>query len=109
MAQNKDEQVICPIVEAINAVGTEARLLVLRYLFDGDKGFNELLRLTKLSSKTLASTLKYLEEKKIIQRNIISTRPFKVSYSLTEKGKDLKPVFDDLRKWGEKWMDTLLD
>ncbi|AWR96766.1 ArsR family transcriptional regulator [Acidianus sulfidivorans JP7] len=109
MSQDHDEEVICPIVEAINAVGTEARLLVLRYLFDGDKGFNELLRLTKLSSKTLSTTLKYLEEKKIIKRNVVSTRPFKVMYSLTEKGKDLKPVFDDLRKWGQKWMDSLLD
>lgn len=102
MDQLQKDQSFCPVVEAIRVIGSEPKLLVLRYLFDGDKGFNELLKLTRLSSKTLSSTLKYLEEKKLIERKIVSTRPFRVSYSLTERGRGLKPVFDELRKWAEK-------
>lgn len=95
---------LCPIVETIKIIGSEAKLLVLRYLFDGSKGFNELQRLTKLSSKTLSSTLKDLEENEIIRRIVVSDRPFRVKYELTEKGKELKPLFQEMEKWGNKYL-----
>jgi DNA-binding HxlR family transcriptional regulator len=108
-SQGSEDGEICPVVSAIESVGTEARLLVLHYLFDGEKGFNELLRVTKLSSKTLSLTLKFLESKGIVEREVVSTRPFKVIYRLTEKGYDLKPVFDELGRWGKKWNDSLVE
>ncbi|AWR99242.1 winged helix-turn-helix transcriptional regulator [Metallosphaera hakonensis] len=94
----------CPIVETIKIIGTEARLLVLRYLFDGPKGFNQLLRDTGLSSKTLSSTLKFMEDVGIVERRIVSTRPFKVEYILTDKGKELETIFKVMGQWGEKWV-----
>lgn len=93
---------ICPIVETIKVIGSEPKLLVLRYLFDGGKGFNELQRLTGLSSKTLSTTLKDLENVGIIKRVIVSDRPFRVRYELTEKGRELKAIFDEMEKWGKK-------
>ncbi|QIW23623.1 transcriptional regulator [Sulfolobus sp. S-194] len=97
-----EKQNICPIVETIKVIGSEAKLLVLRYLFDGSKGFNELQRVTKLSSKTLSNTLKDLEEAGIVKRVIISDRPFRVKYELTEKGKELRTLFTEMEKWGTK-------
>ncbi|BFH73822.1 helix-turn-helix domain-containing protein [Sulfurisphaera javensis] len=102
MNPNNNDSNICPIVETIKVIGTEAKLLVLRYLFDGGKGFNELQRITGLSSKTLSNTLKDLEEAGIIRRVIVSDRPFRVKYELTEKGKELKSVFTEMEKWGNK-------
>ncbi|AOL15905.1 transcriptional regulator [Sulfolobus sp. A20] len=102
--REQEEKKICPIVETIKIIGTEPRLLVLRYLFDGPKGFNELLRETKLSSKTLSSTLKFLENTGIIERKIASTRPFRVEYVLTDKGKELENLFKIMKDWGEKWV-----
>lgn len=93
---------VCPIVETIKVIGSEAKLLVLRYLFDESKGFNELQRATKLSSKTLSSALKDLEEAGIIRRVVVSDRPFRVRYELTERGKELKPLFQEMEKWGNK-------
>lgn len=95
---------ICPIVETIRVIGSEAKLLVLRYLFDGGMGFNELQRATKLSSKTLSSTLRDLEEAGLVNRIIISDRPFRVRYELTERGKELKSVFLEMEKWGRKYI-----
>lgn len=95
---------ICPIVETIRIIGTEARLIVLRYLFDGPKGFNQLLRLTGLSSKTLSSTLKFMEEVGIVERRVVTTRPFKVEYSLTQRGKELESLFKYMGQWGERWI-----
>ena len=95
----------CPIVNAIREIGGEWKLIVIRYLAEGPQGFNELMKtIPDVNSKTLASTLKYLEEKAIIVREVESTRPFRVKYSLTEKGKSLGEALSDLRKWGEHWV-----
>lgn len=94
----------CPVVGAIKAVVTESRLLVVRHLFTGPKGFNELLRASGINSKTLSATLKFLEEYGIVDRKIVSTRPFLVQYSLTPSGLDLSSALEAFGKWGNKWL-----
>jgi len=44
-----------------------------------------------------------LENYGIIERKIINSHPVIIVYELTDKGKELKRVFDELRKWGEKF------
>ncbi|WP_230937903.1 winged helix-turn-helix transcriptional regulator [Sulfolobus acidocaldarius] len=90
---------VCPVIKAIRLIGSENKLIVLYYLFDEGKGFNELIRLTKLNSKTLSKTLKDLEESGIVYRKVIGDRPFRVKYELTDKGVKLKGIFEELRKW----------
>src|SRR5271157_3298542 len=93
----------CPAVGAIKTIVTESRLLVVRHLFTGPKRFNELLRASGINSKTLSATLRFLEQNGIVRREVISTRPFTVEYSLTPSGQELKPVLDSLGNWGSKW------
>ncbi len=96
----------CPIVNAIREIGGEWKLIIIRYLSEGQQGFNELMKnIPDVNSKTLASTLKYLEEHEIINRDVESTRPFRVKYSLTPKGEALESAFFYLKEWGEKWVD----
>lgn len=95
---------MCPIVEAIKTVVTESRLLVVRHLFTGPKGFNELWRESGINSKTLSLTLKFLEQQGIVKREILSTRPFTVHYSLTPSGLELKPALEAFGDWGSKWL-----
>ena len=99
----------CPVAETIRKLGSEAKLIVIRYLDMEEMGFNALLRATGLSSKTLSYTLRRLESDCIIIREVVSTRPFKVRYSLTEKGKDLGPVLDRMGEWGKKWLPIFAD
>jgi len=94
----------CPAVGAIKAIVTESRLLVVRHLFTGPKGFNELLRASGINSKTLSATLKFLEQNGIVRREVISTAPFSVQYSLTASGLELEPALEGLGKWGMKWL-----
>lgn len=98
-------EIVCPIVTAIQEMGSKWNLIVVRYLFDGSKGFNALLKEVKgLNSKTLSRVLKHLQGKGIIDRVVLSTQPFAVQYSLTEKGEALRPVMDTLRQWGNNWI-----
>jgi DNA-binding HxlR family transcriptional regulator len=94
----------CPVIGAIKGIVTESRLLVVRHLFTGPKRFNELLRESGINSKTLSATLRFLEENGIVKREIISTRPFTVQYSLTTSGLELKPALEALGEWGRKWL-----
>ena len=65
--------------------------------------FNELKRYLKsITDKTLSSNLKELEEDRLIIRKEYPQIPPKVEYSLSERGKSLVEVLDQLCVWGEK-------
>lgn len=65
--------------------------------------FNELKRYLKsITDKTLSSNLKELEEDRLIIRKEYPQIPPKVEYSLSERGKSLMEVLDQLCVWGEK-------
>jgi DNA-binding HxlR family transcriptional regulator len=93
----------CPTVGSL-ALVTEAKLRVIRDLLGGPKGFNMLMRTTGINSKTLSSTLKFLEQRGIVIRRVVATRPFSVQYSLTASGKELGPVLEEFGRWGAKWL-----
>ena len=65
--------------------------------------FNELKKYIKtISYKTLSATLKKLEADDLIHREEYPQIPPKVEYSLTERGKSLIPILDQLCEWGEQ-------
>ena len=91
--------------EAAKTIGNECRLVIIRSLFDHPMRFGELLHVgVGVEPKTLSRVLKYLESEGIVNRQVLSTRPVSVRYSLTEKGEQLRPVMDSLQSWGEKWI-----
>lgn len=65
--------------------------------------FNELKRyIKKVSDKTLSSNLKELEANRLIIRKEYPQIPPKVEYSLSDRGKSLMDVLEQLCVWGEK-------
>lgn len=65
--------------------------------------FNELKKYIKtISYKTLSSTLKELETDGLVHREESPQIPPKVEYSLTEQGKSLIPILDQMCEWGEQ-------
>jgi DNA-binding HxlR family transcriptional regulator len=93
----------CPTIGSL-ALVTEAKLRVLRDLLGGPKRFNMLMRSTGINSKTLSSTLKFLERRGVVIRRVVATRPFSVQYSLTASGKELGPILEEFGRWGAKWL-----
>lgn len=64
--------------------------------------FNELKRYVKnISDKTLSTNLKELERDSLIIRTEYPQIPPKVEYSLSDRGKSLMAVLDQLCVWGE--------
>ncbi len=65
--------------------------------------FNEMKRYLKnVTDKTLSANLKELEADALIIRNEYPQIPPKVEYSLSERGRSLMEVLDQLCEWGEK-------
>ena len=63
--------------------------------------FNEMKRyLGRVTDKTLSSNLKELEADQLIVRKEYPQIPPTVEYSLTERGKSLMKVLDQLCVWG---------
>lgn len=99
------EHSLCPVLAAVGVIGTEWRLAIIHRLLGGPQRFSELLRSNpRLNAKTLSATLKFLESQGVVQRTVVSTRPFSVVYSLTEMGLGLGPAARELRAWGERWL-----
>ena len=64
--------------------------------------FNELRRYLKnISDKTLSTNLKELERDHLILRKEYPQIPPKVEYRLSERGRSLMKVLDQLCIWGE--------
>ena len=65
--------------------------------------FNELKRYLKtISDKTLSTNLKELESDKLIIHTEYPQNSTQVEYCLSERGKSLMVVLDQLCVWGEK-------
>ena len=64
--------------------------------------FGELKKaVPRITNTMLTSTLRDLEEFGIVHREQFNEIPPHVEYYLTDKGRDLLPVFTELAKWGE--------
>ena len=64
--------------------------------------FNELKKyIRSISYKALSSTLKELEADGLVHREEYPQIPPKVEYSLTERGKSLIPILDQMCAWGD--------
>jgi DNA-binding HxlR family transcriptional regulator len=80
-------------------------LLVIRDLADSSLRFCELERSLKgISPRTLSLRLRALEEQGIVERRTYPEVPPRVEYALTDKGRALVPLIEDMRSYGRKWL-----
>lgn len=93
----------CPVVKAVEEIGSKWRLNVLHDLQEGEKRFNEIKESTGASSSTLSRVLDDLEELGLVERRV-EERPIASYYSLTRKGEALSPALNELGEWSEEWL-----
>lgn len=88
----------------LNLISGKHKMVILYCLMEFKTvRFNELKRyLKKISDKTLSINLKELENDHLIIRKEYPQIPPKVEYSLSERGKSLMKVLDQLCIWGEE-------
>ncbi len=102
--EDRYDEEACSVIDSLNQIGSQWRLIVLHDLQEGEKRFNELKRSTGASSRTLSRVLDDLQETEFVTRRLEEDAPVATYYSLTEKGTSLCPVFDEIEAWSEKWL-----
>ena len=99
----------CPVVKAVETVGTPWRLQILYALRDSELRFNALKRKTGGRSKTVSDALDVLTDEGLIARRTEEAAPIAVYYQLTEKGRTLLKRLDQVSQWAVEWMDDVDD
>jgi len=101
--EEKKERIKCNIEIAMEAIDGKWKILILWYLRNEKKRFNELQKsIYGITQKMLIQKLRELEKDDIVYRKVFPVIPPKVEYSLTPYGETLKPILKQLYFWGEK-------
>ena len=87
----------------LSLISGKYKMIILYCLMEYEPvRFNEMRRYIKtISDKTLSSALKELEADELVHREEYPQIPPKVEYTLTERGRSLMVVLDQLCVWGE--------
>lgn len=101
----------CPMVAASSVLGRKWHPVILHRLLEhGPLGFGELDgRIQGISGKVLSESLDDLEEKGLVERSVIDTKPVRVEYSLTTHGRGLRDAIEELHGWGEEYLSEASD
>src|SRR5215467_1816062 len=95
----------CPVCRTAEIVCGKWTLLLVRELAEGRSRFCELERsLAGISPRTLSLRLRALEEEEIVERQEYGEVPPRVEYALTDKGRALVPLIEDMRTYGREWL-----
>ena len=87
----------CPVEGLLKMLSGKWKPQIFRIALNGSIRFNTLLRQIEGSNKqSIAVALKELEEFGLLEKKVIKLKPLHIEYNLTEKGKSLIPVFQQL-------------
>jgi DNA-binding HxlR family transcriptional regulator len=91
----------CALDVTMHFIGGKWKTVVLWYLKNGKKRFSELKKhIPDITEKMLSLQLKTLEEDGIVKRTLYPEVPPRVEYELTDFGKTLLPMLEEIALWG---------
>ena len=88
----------CPVDNTFRVVGKKFTVLILRDMMNSHKSrFNQFLESVEgINPKTLSVRLREMEKNGLIQRKVYAETPIRIEYHITEKGKALKPILEQM-------------
>lgn len=104
----KDLFGICPYSTSQKIFSGKWNIVIMHILIEKPYRFGELQRaLSGITQTTLTKQLRFLEEYKMIHREVYQEIPPKVEYSLTDMGKEFLPVLEEFKVFGDKYIQFL--
>ncbi len=92
----------CPVDVTLSMIGGKWKILILSHLHQFEKGGFSGIRnnLPKVSEKMLMQQLKELQRDNLIDKKVLSIKPYRVEYFLTGYGRTLSPLYSFMSEWG---------
>jgi DNA-binding HxlR family transcriptional regulator len=89
----------CPAESLLKTLSGKWKLQIFKLAVDGPLRFNQLLKQLEGSNKqSVAVALKELETDGLLRRETIQEKPLHIEYTLSEKGRDLIGIFEQIEK-----------
>lgn len=100
----------CPIEGALRIIGGKWTGSLLWHLLSQPLRFSDIQRhIPAASPKVLTQRLRVLENEGLIERHVLSVKPFAVEYRISEHGRSLTPIIQTLSDWGRLHATQRLD
>ena len=99
------EGAVCPhFHHAIELIGKRWTGAIVVALTEGPMRYAEIGKAVPgLSDRLLSQRLRELEDEGLVERQVEAGTPVRVTYSLTEAGRQLDPVLSELKSWARRW------
>lgn len=96
---------VCPHFHAaIELIGKRWTGAIICALTERPMRFREVAKAVPgLSDRLLSQRLRELEDEGLVRRDVEAGTPVRVTYSLTEMGRELDPSIRELRIWARRW------
>lgn len=95
----------CPIRITLDTIAGSWKLWLIQEINRGVRRPTELQKSIGIASKrVLNKQLRELEEARIVYRQYFDEVPPHVEYFLTPIGKELLPIMEMMRQWGDKYL-----
>ena len=99
------EATSCSVAACAEIIGAKWTALLLHDLSEGPRRFSELEHSCPgISPRTLSERLRALEDEDIVERRSYAESPPRVEYELTDKGRALLPIIEEMRRFGRDWL-----
>ncbi|MBE8728310.1 winged helix-turn-helix transcriptional regulator [Flavobacterium hungaricum] len=92
-----EEKETCPAQRLLKILSGKWKAAIFRLAVESPLRFNSLLRQIPGSNKqSLSVALRELEEEGLLEKTTVKLKPLHIEYHLTEKGKTVIPIFQQL-------------
>lgn len=96
------EQKIKYVQDTLFVISGKWKLPIMMAINNGNVRFRDIQRaVPNITTRVLSKELKDLDENRLVMRTVHDSLPVSVTYTVTSYCKSLKPMVDEMIKWGE--------
>lgn len=98
-----------PVRDVMDLLNGKWKIPILTVLLSGSRGFNEMKEeIDGISAKMLSKELQELELNKLVNRQVLDTKPITVEYSITDYGATLEDLIAEMSRWGQEHRNRIM-
>jgi len=95
----------CPVTYCLSVIGGKWKPVIIFCIANGVDRFGAMQRAVPgITKQMLTKQLRELEADEVISRKVYAEVPPRVDYALTDKGRSVLPVIEEMKAWGQTQM-----